>query len=49
MKLKIDYLNKEKQLRTIYVDKNDYMSVWYDLVTILDQWATDVKINLIKE
>ena len=41
MKIRIDYLNKEKQVRHIFTDTEQ---VWRELEQIINQWATDIYI-----
>jgi len=45
MKIRIDYLNKDKQVRHISmnVNKNNNLDLlWWDIYDILEQWATDI-------
>ena len=51
MKVRIDYLNKEKEERNIIVDvcelsDNIYEvdNIWFEIVEILKQGATDVRV-----
>jgi hypothetical protein len=44
-KLRIDYLNKERDIRHIFTDTDN---VWFELETIIQQWATDIFIYALK-
>jgi len=46
IKIRIDYLNKEREVRHIFTD---WENVWWEITTILNQWATDVHIYLINQ
>jgi len=43
MKIRIDYLNKDKQVRHTYVNEA-IDSIWFEIITILKQWATDIRV-----
>jgi len=48
MRIRIDYLNKDRQVRHIHTD-GDELELWFEIITILKQWATDVRVyNLTK-
>ena len=51
MKVRIDYLNKEKEERNIIVDVWEVYddiyevdNIWFEIVEILKQGATDVRV-----
>ena len=56
LKVRIDYLNKDKQVRhsfvniwEVYDGIYEVDDIWFEIVTLLKQWATDIRIyNLIK-
>lgn len=41
MKIRIDYLNNNKEVRHIFTEED---FIWYELIDILKQWATDIRI-----
>jgi hypothetical protein len=52
MKIRIDYLNKDKEVRHTFYNASDSIDTWleFEIVTILKQWATDIRIyNLTNE
>ena len=54
MRIRIDYLNKEKEAKYDVIDYDgdyeDYIDVWFEIITILEQWATDIRVyNISKE
>ena len=52
MKLRMDYLNKHRQDRHIFTEASELEveNVWFEIVTILKQWATDIRVyNITKK
>ena len=43
--IKIEYKNKVWEHRVILWNDEDYCSVWYDLVKLLEDGATDFKLS----
>ena len=43
--IKIEYKNKEWGHRVIAWNSNDNCSIWYDLVKLLEDGATDFKLS----
>ncbi len=41
MKIRIDYLNKDKEVRHIFTDE---YNIGFELVAIMNQWATDIHV-----
>ena len=43
--IRIDYLNKKKEVRHIFTDISNYWDIlWHSLACIIKQWATDIRV-----
>lgn len=41
IKVRIDYLNNNREVRHIFTYTDD---IWFELATIIQQWATDIRV-----